>query len=107
MLQYDLIENDPSGSSDLAQRFVGLHSAEEIVSVMIAIALSALVFFGGSLFVEWHSHFVSKQLERKWSLCSMEPPRVKLWKPSTIFACFITHYKMGASTNSFAAQYAF
>ena len=91
---YEDISNDTAGSEALAFRFLGLRSSEDAVILMIVVSLSMVSVLVVTIGIEAHIHIKQQRLEQKWSVVTMDPPRVR-WKLRGIYACFLSHYKMG------------
>lgn len=100
MRLFDDLVNDPDGSPKMATRLLGMSSTEDIAVAMILCTLSMLCILGGTLTASSYVLWLRKYLENKWSTCALEPPRVRSWKRQGIYACFITHYKMGEALHS-------
>jgi len=99
MRLYEDIANDSAGSKELAFRFLGIHSSEEIAIIMILVALLMLVLLGLTVVGEEYMRFNQKRLETKFSVCTMDPPYVK-WPLQRVYAAFLSHYKMEAATEA-------
>lgn len=80
---------------EAAYRYLGIHSADGIMNFMIACAFVMLVLFALTLASELYAYYVQQSLKKRWSVCTMDPPYVR-WKLNGSYACFISHYKMGA-----------
>ncbi|KAL1499616.1 hypothetical protein AB1Y20_011815 [Prymnesium parvum] len=96
---YEDIANDSAGSPALAYRFLGLRSSEEAVIMMILVSVLMLALFACTMAGEAYFQRVQQQLKTKWSVCTMDPPRMK-WKSKQIYACFLSHYKMEAASDA-------
>lgn len=92
---YRQIATDTAGSPELALRFFGLPSSDGIVIIMILVTLIALCVLIGGVAASSYYLWLQRKLELKWSLCTIEPPRVKSWKLDKVYACFLSHFKMG------------
>lgn len=79
----------------MAFKFTGIRSTEGVVVCMILVAFGMLLVLAFTLFAEWYAHFVHEQLKSRWSVCTIDPPFVN-WRPTRVYACFLSHYKMGA-----------
>jgi hypothetical protein len=89
------IADDTAGSAALAYRYLGLRSVDDIVVIMIVIAFAMLLVLFLTVSADAYMHIVQARLRNKWSVATMEPPHV-VWKLRGIYACFLSHYKMGA-----------
>ena len=96
---YEDIATDVAGSRALAYRFLGLHSSEEAVVIMIFVAFANLGLLIFTLSADSYLHIVQKRLKRKWSVVTMDPPSIR-WKPRGVYACFLSHYKMEAASDA-------
>ncbi|KAL1511659.1 hypothetical protein AB1Y20_004949 [Prymnesium parvum] len=96
---YEDISTDSNGSKELAYRFLGLHSSEEVIIGMILIAFSMLALLAFTVASETYAHLLNSRLTKKWSVCTMDPPYIE-WRPTGIYACFLSHYKMEASSDA-------
>eukprot|EP00966_Prymnesium_polylepis_P332967 7388444-Prymnesium_polylepis.1 len=96
---YEDIANDSVGSPELAYRFLGLHSSDEAVTIMILVAFGMLVLVGLSLLGEAINLRVQLHIESKWSMCTVDPPHFR-WKPRGVYACFLSHYKMESASDA-------
>jgi len=96
---YTDISTDSAGSPELAYRFLGLHSEDSAVAIMIAVSFAMLVWLSFALLFEMHSQRLRQQLKSRWSVVTMDPPSTK-WKPRAIYACFLSHYKMEAGSDA-------
>eukprot|EP00966_Prymnesium_polylepis_P264387 6107983-Prymnesium_polylepis.1 len=102
---YEDIATDSSGSEALAYRFLGLRTAEDAVVIMICVAFAMLFLLGLTLFGESYMSLVQKRLEDKFSVCTMDPPQMlRGWRTRGIYACFLSHYKMGKPAASRAGS---
>ena len=93
---YDEIVNDPLGNALLAQRFLGLESPDDVVTLMITVAMCQLVVFSAALIVHSYLHAQHLKREAKWSICTLDPPSTK-WRPQGTFAAFLSHVCQGYS----------
>jgi hypothetical protein len=91
---YQDIALDTAGSPELAYRLLGLRSADDAVVIMIIFAFLMTVVLGITLVGESYLRFVQQRNEAKFSVATMDPPCAK-WRVRTLYACFLSHYKMG------------
>eukprot|EP00966_Prymnesium_polylepis_P213139 4936624-Prymnesium_polylepis.2 len=91
---HDDIATDAAGSPELAHRFLGFRSSEDIVVTMICASFAILVLLVSTLAIEVRLQRMKSYLDGKWSVITMDPPYVK-WNPQNVYACFLSHYKMG------------
>jgi len=97
---YESILSDSDGSPELAYRLIGMRSTESVVTTMILLTFVMLVVFGATLALDARGHWLEARSQRRWSICTMDPPRVKQWEPRQIYACFLSHYKMEAAADA-------
>jgi hypothetical protein len=90
---------DTAGSPELAYRFLGLRSADDAVVIMIIFAFLMVCVLSLTLIIESYLRFVQMRNEAKFSVATMDPPCVR-WRVRTLYACFLSHYKMGESMRS-------
>jgi hypothetical protein len=88
------ISTDAAGSPELATRFLGLSSSDDIVIIMICVCFAILTLVFATLGLEMRLQRIKHYLDSKWSVITMDPPCVK-WTTRAIYACFLSHYKMG------------
>ena len=91
---YDDITEDVDGSPELAYRLLGLQSKDDVVVFMICVSFAMLAVLAMALCAQSYMHLAQKRQAAKWSTCTMDPPYV-LWKTRSIYACFLSHYKLG------------
>eukprot|EP00966_Prymnesium_polylepis_P258585 5972600-Prymnesium_polylepis.2 len=96
---YEDIFSDTLGSRELAYRFLGLHSSDDAVVMMIVVALSMLCLLILSLTADTYMHIVQQRLMQKWAVCTMDPPYI-VWKTQGVYACFLSHYKIEAASDA-------
>lgn len=73
---YEDISTNTSGSKELAYRFLGLKSSEEAVVGMILVAFLMILVLLATLFAETYMHVIQLRLEAKYSVATMDPPKV-------------------------------
>ena len=96
---YEDIAADSQGSPELAYRFLGLHSSEEAVVIMILVAFTMIILLAVTISAEVYAHFVQARLESRWSCCTVDPPTVK-WRLVGSYSCFLSHYKVEAASDA-------
>eukprot|EP00966_Prymnesium_polylepis_P327278 7383159-Prymnesium_polylepis.1 len=92
---HEAITSDTAGSPELAFRLTGMRTSDEAVTCMIFVALAMFCLLGGTLGADAYFRVVEQRLRKRWSCATMDPPVVKKWKAREIYACFLSHYKMG------------
>ncbi|KAL1514555.1 hypothetical protein AB1Y20_003651 [Prymnesium parvum] len=96
---YEDIAKDSNAGPELAYRFLGLQSSEQIIVIMILVAFSMLALLMFTLVSDSYAHFIHQRLKTKWSVCTMDPPYMH-WRTRNIYACFLSHYKMEAASDA-------
>ena len=96
---FDDISTDTLGSFALAYRFLGLHTADGAVGAMIASTFGMIVILAATLYGESYMLVIQQRLEAKYTVVTMLPPHVQ-WKPTGIYACFLSHYKVEAASEA-------
>ncbi|KAL1525500.1 hypothetical protein AB1Y20_020356 [Prymnesium parvum] len=96
---YEDVVHDPDGSAALAYRLLGLRSSDQAVVLMISVAFSMLLLLASIFLAEWYAFHRKRKREQQWSICTMDPPYMK-WKPTGVYACFLSHYKMEAASDA-------
>jgi len=96
---FEDISNDPAGSKELAIKYLGLQSSDEVIIVMIAVAFVMLGLLTFTLLSESYVHILQQRMNKRWSVCTIDPPYVH-WKPDGIYACFLSHYKLEAASDA-------
>ena len=92
---FEGIVHDAAGSEELAFRITGLRTSDDVAAIMICVAFAMLGFFAATFTADTYMHVVQRRLRMKWSMLTTDPPHVKRWRPRAIYACFLSHYKMG------------
>jgi len=67
--------------------------------MMIAVVFLMTALFGFILAAETYTLKRKEWIEAQWSICTIDPPRVK-WKVVGLYACFLSHYKMEAASDA-------
>lgn len=97
----DMANDVAYGSLEHARHFLGIQSSEEAVVIMICVSLMMLILFAFTILGEAFVKFNQARLEAKFAVVTMNPPIMK-WRCRGIYACFLSHYKMGDSPTPLA-----
>jgi len=96
---YEDISTDVQGSPELAYRYLGLHSSEQAVAIMIIVAMCMILVLSAALVTEGYMKLIQMRLEAKWSVATLDPPTCT-WERRQVYACFLSHYKMEAASDA-------
>ena len=83
------IATDTDGSPELAHRYLGLRSSDEVVIMMICVCFAMIGLLILTVAAAEYFNRVQRQREARWQVVTTDPPTVQ-WRTTGAFACFLS-----------------